>query len=489
MKVPELPEGYLDLDRGSTVPLSQQIYRAFRKAVRRGVLKSGMQLPSSRKLAQDHGISRNTVNVAYELLRAEGIVDVRPGAAPVITDVVSPETAKARQSVARRQRGLSKRGHIQAANLRGPSWGRHYGALQPGSPALDAFPFELWARSLRRAARTVQSPDLLYESTCGFPGLKDVLASYLASERGVRVRPEQILITSSMQASLSALATALADPEDIAWLEDPGYLGARTAFHGAGLTIRGMSMDVEGAVVADLLEQGPPPKLIYVTPSHHYPFGGRMSLSRRLSLIETASDVGATILEDDYDSEFLFEGRPIAALQGLAEQGEVIYLGTFSKSLLPGLRVSYLVVPDELTGALAGVLRNTGRLANVHAQIALADFIESGHYRAHLKHIRSLYQRRGNALVTMLKAQLGNAVEVEFPTGNVQITLRFNQDVDDHMIASEMQKRGFAVSPLSVCYLAEKPRAGLIIGFAEATDGQIESGVAALKNILSSSRL
>ncbi|MEP3046284.1 MAG: PLP-dependent aminotransferase family protein [Roseibium sp.] len=489
MKVPKFPEGILGLDRTSSVPLSQQVYRAIRDTVRLGVLKPGIQLPSSRKLARDQNISRNTVNTAYELLRAEGIVEIRLGAAPVIADFVSPITASIRKSDGQQVRGLSKRGQLLAANLRGPNWAYRHGAFQPGAPALDAFPYELWARSLRRAARMVQSPDLLYQNSCGHPELKEVLADYLASERGVRTEPHQILVTSSMQAGLSALAATLADPADTAWIEDPGYLGARTAFHGAGLTIRGMPVDGEGAIADDLLAAGSLPKLIYVTPSHHYPFGRRMSLSRRLSLIETAAEVGATILEDDYDSEFLFEGRPIAALQGLAARGEVIYLGTFSKSLLPGLRVSYLVVPEELVASLANVLRNTGRFANVHAQIALADFITSGHYRAHLKHIRNLYQERGNALVTALKAELGNAVEVEYPTGNVQISLCFNEDRDDHVIAAAMQERGFSVSPLSVCFLSEKPRSGLIIGFAQATEVQIASGVQVLKEILKAQAL
>lgn len=486
MKVPEFPEGILDLDREAAVPLSQQVYRALREAVLQGILKPGMRLPSSRKFAHHQNISRNTVNTAYELLQAERIVDVRPGAAPVVAEFVPPAGKAKIKTTKSPVRKLSARGQLLAENLRGPNWAYRHEALQPGAPALDAFPYELWARSLRRAARTVQSPDLLYQNSCGYPGLKEVLSEYLASERGVRAKPNQILITSSMQAGSSALAATLADPGDTAWIEDPGYLGARTAFHGAGLTIRGMPVDAEGAMADGLLEEADPPKLIYVTPSHHYPLGRRMSLSRRLSLIETAAEVGATILEDDYDSEFLFEGRPIAALQGLAAQGEVIYLGTFSKSLLPGLRVSYLVVPEELVEPLASVFRHTGRLANVHAQIALADFITSGHYRAHLKHIRSLYQERGNALVGALKAVLGNAVEVEFPTGNVQISLRFNEDLDDGRIAAAMQKRGFSVSPLSVCYLEENVRPGLIMGFAGATEAQIDAGVQTLKVILRS---
>ncbi|WP_428523947.1 PLP-dependent aminotransferase family protein [Roseibium sp.] len=488
MKVPELLEGVCDLDRSSSVPLSQQIYRALREAVGQGRLKAGMRLPSSRSFAQQQRISRNTVNTAYELLKAEGIVEVSAGVAPVIVGGTAPDGTQIQSSITVPPRGLSKRGNQLAKNLRGDSWGQRHEALQPGAPALDIFPYENWARCLRRAVRTVRTPDLLYQHPSGYPALKAILADYLASERGVRATADQILIVPSMQAALAGISQALSDPGDTAWIEDPGYMGARTAFHGAGLNIRGLPVDEYGVLPDGLENESPHPRLIYVTPSHQYPFGARLPLARRLALIENASRMGATILEDDYDSEFLFEGRPVAALQGLAGGGEVIYLGTFSKSLLPGLRVSYAVAPEDLSGPLAGVFRNMGQLANVHAQIALADFIDSGHYRAHLKRIRSVYQQRGNDLVAALKEELGNAVSVELPLGNVQVTVRFNEDLDDRKVARGMQARGFSVSPLSVCYLDAAPEPGLIIGFAGATEDQIRGGVRALSDQLSARR-
>ncbi len=484
MKVPEFLEGICDLDRGASVPLSQQIYRSLRVAVRQGRLKAGFRLPSSRSFALQQKISRNTVNTAYELLKAEGIIDIRPGSAPVIVEGVSPEGSGNEAPGIRPVRELSRRGQDLARNFRSEIWGRRHGALQPGAPALDIFPYELWGRCLRRAARMVQTPDLLYQNTSGYPPLKKVLADYLTSERGVRATPDQVLIVPSMQAALAGLSAALSDPGDVAWIEDPGYLGARTAFHGAGLHIRGLPIDDQGLRTDGISTEDPSPRLIYVTPSHQYPFGARMPLSRRLALIKAASELGATILEDDYDSEFLFEGRPVAALQGLAEAGEVIYMGTFSKSLLPGLRVSYLVAPDDLAALLANAFRNMGHLANIHAQIALTDFIDSGHYRAHLKQIRSLYQQRGMALVAALKSALGNAVTVEPPLGNVQVTVRFNEEVDEKIVASGMFERDFSVSPLSLCYIDASPEPGLIMGFAGASDEQIRGGVAALKDVL-----
>lgn len=484
MKVPDILGGLVSLDRQASVPLGQQIYRAIRSAVGNGHFKPGMVLPSSRDLANRLGVSRNTVNVAFELLQAEAIVTVGPGRARIISDSAVLEGEGRSLPSASGSAKLSARGACLAADLRGDNWAFRHGALQPGAPALDSFPHDLWGRFLRRAARRISQPELLYENATGHPELTHVLSEYLASERGVRAEPHQIIVTGSMQASLSGLSQALADPGDLAWIEDPGYLGARTAFVGAGLSVHGMPVDHDGAVVDAMAGHGSSPKLIYVTPSHSYPFGSRMTLARRLKLLEVARERGAIILEDDYDSEFLFEGRPIAALQGLAQADEVIYLGTFSKSLLPGLRVSYCVVPDHLADGLRRVFRQTGRLANVHAQIALADFISSGEYRAHLKRIRQLYQVRGRALVQALKSRLGNALFVEMPTGNVQIAVRFRGAVDDGLLAKKLQARGFAVSPLSPCFLDRPVEPGLIIGFAAATSAQIEAFATALSELL-----
>ncbi|MHA7777448.1 MocR-like pyridoxine biosynthesis transcription factor PdxR [Roseibium sp. M-1] len=484
MAEPVFPEGILTLDRSGAVPLSEQIYRGLRDAVRAGLLQSGSRLPSTRRLASMLAVARNTVNSAYELLQAEGVIILRTGAAPRVTEGLVLEGKGVQKTMPADGPELSRRGELLSASTRGDGWAFRPGALQPGSPALDCFPFEEWARTLRRAARLERSTDLHYQNFCGLEELKRQLARHLAAERGVRAEPEQILITGSTQASLTLLTQILTDPGDTVWLEDPGYLGARTAFYGAGLTIRPLPTDEEGADVSKMTGENTSPRMIYVTPSHHYPLGARMPLARRLSLLEAASAAGATILEDDYDSEFLFEGRPVAALHGLAEAGRVIYLGTFAKSLLPGLRIAYCVVPPALVEPVSQTMRNTGTAANVQAQAALARFMESGAYLKHLRQIRQIYRERGNLLFETLTRRLGNRVEVAPPTGNVQLAVRFREPVDDIALALAMQARGFAVSPLSNCYLGPDKRAGLIIGFAGATMAQIDGGVAALGDLL-----
>jgi GntR family transcriptional regulator/MocR family aminotransferase len=484
MTEPVLPEGVLTLDRSADTPLAEQIYRGLREAVRAGLLASGERLPSTRRLAAALGVARNTVNAAYELLDAEGIVTLRGGAAPRVADGLPLEAAEPSPEAPARQASLSRRGLLMSANLRGDGWSSGTGVLQPGAPALDCFPYEEWARCLRRAARLERGAGLLYRDYSGYAPLKRQLARHLAFERGVRATPEQILVTSAMQASLSLLAQALADPGDEVWLEEPGYLGARTAFHGAGLAIRPLPTDDAGADASKVPPGAASPRLIYVTPSHQYPLGSRMPLARRLTLLERARAAGALVLEDDYDSEFLFSGRPVAALHGLAEEGRVIYLGTFSKSLLPGLRISYCVVPKALTDPLCQLMRNTGCAANVQAQAALAAFMDSGAYRKHLKRIRQIYERRGRLLVETLNRRLGNWLEVAPPTGNVQVAVLFREPLDDVAIALKMQARGFGVSPLSNCYLGTERRSGLIVGFAGASGEEIERGAEVLAELL-----
>lgn len=484
MTEPVFPEGILTLDRSADIPLPEQIYRALRQAVRAGLLVSGTRVPSTRRLALSLKVSRNTVNSAYDLLQAEGIISLRPGAAPRIAENLLPESASPGRPGRSTLPALSRRGRMLAVNLRKDGWATSHGALQPGAPALDCFPYEEWARCLRRAARLERGPDLQYRNYTGVPALKRQLARHLAAERGVRAESEQILITSSMQASLSLLSQALADADDEVWLEEPGYLGARTAFHLAGFRIRPLPVDGQGADTRAMTAGETPPKLIYVTPSHQYPLGARMPLSRRLALLEAARAAGAVVLEDDYDSEFLFSGRPVAALYGLASEGQVIYLGTLSKSLMPGLRIAYCVVPSALVEPLTQLMRNMGCAANVQAQAALAQFMDGGAYQKHLKLIRHVYRERGEMLVDTLKTRLGNRIEVEPPAGNVQIALTFREAVDDVALAKAMQRAGFAVSALSTCYLGDPVKRGLIVGFADATPGQIAAGVDTLGSLL-----
>ncbi|WP_417771041.1 PLP-dependent aminotransferase family protein [Stappia sp.] len=478
-------EGLLILNRGSAVPLPEQIYRGVRAAISDGRLALGGRLPSSRALAASLSVSRNTVNAAYELLVAEGVVSVRKGAAPRILDEkrLPPRFGGTQAgSAPAPSAGLSARGLAMAVDHWGATERKRGGKLEPGTPGLDCFPQDEWARTLRRATRGLRGGALFYDEIAGYGQLRQALARYLVEERGLRASPERIIVTPSTQASLFLLASILADPGDTVWLEDPGYLGARAAFLAAGLSVRPMPVDADGADPS-VMPLDPPPRLIYVTPSHQYPFGVRMPLERRLMVLERARACGGLVVEDDYDSEFLFAGRPLAALQGLGHDGQTVYLGTFSKAMLPGLRCAYMVVPEDLAPALARTLRVTGHFANVATQAALADFIESGRYRAHLRRIRETYEERGCALAAALRSRLGNAVGLSDPVGGVQCAVRFNMPCNDKAVAAAANRRGFGVAALSA-YALEADVCGLVVGFANAREGDAEACAIAIAEAL-----
>ncbi|WP_417584721.1 PLP-dependent aminotransferase family protein [Pelagibacterium sp.] len=460
-------EGLIVLER-SGAPLPEQIYRAIGDAARAGRLREGVVLPSSRQMAAGLGISRNSVNAAYELLRADGVIAVRAGAAPQI--VARAKLEAAHIEGAGDGLGLSKRGEALARDLRKWTGGRNGGQLEPGAPDEALFPADLWARCLRRVARQKFGPAANYDQVEGLPRLKVALADHLTRHRGVSATADQVIIVPSIQAGLSLVTNCLTDPGDAGFVESPGYFGARTAFAGAQLVTRALEVDDQGANPSALA--GSAARLVYVTPSHHYPTGARMNLQRRMDLLDAARREGAIVLEDDYDSEFMWQGRAIAALQGISRGGEVIYLGTTAKSLLPGLRLAYMVVPEDLAVPLRQAQRNLGLRVNIHAQAAYAELIESGALVTHLRRIARTYEERGRLLVQTLRARLGDAIEIAMPMGGLQTVMGLADGTDDAKIAARLAKEGFETPALS-SYCAGVKRTGLVVGFADATEKRV----------------
>jgi GntR family transcriptional regulator/MocR family aminotransferase len=446
-------------------PLAVQLYRDLLAAIRAGRLAEGGRLPSSRVGAATLGVSRNTVNAAYDLLRAEGAVAIRAGAAPVI---IAPLPSGTPMVAVASHANLSARGKDWA---RGGKERMHKAVMAPGQPDEALFPRDEWARILRRQARQISGAAFGYHGYSGLPALRETLARRLAADRGIHVTPAQILITPGSQASLSLLALALTMPGDRALIEDPGYIGARAAFHGAGLLLHPLPVDGDGADLAG----APPARLAYLTPANQYPLGHRMSLPRREAAITYARRHDALIIEDDYDSEFLWRGRAIAAMQGMAPD-LIITLGTVSKSLMPGLRLGWMVVPEPLAGPLADAQRNLGMAANLHAQSALADLIDSGRYRTHLARISHRYAERGAAFATALATLPG--VDVTPPDGGVQLAVHLTKGGEAEAVTA-LNVAGFGTAPLSDYCLAN-PRPGLVAGFADATPERIAHFVAVL---------
>ncbi|MFV2092700.1 MAG: PLP-dependent aminotransferase family protein, partial [Hyphomicrobiales bacterium] len=309
-----------------------------------------------------------------------------------------------------------------------------------------------------------------YSHTSGMPALRTALAHHLGEARGVRAGPEQIIITSSAQAAIDLVMRVVVDARDTVWLEEPGYLGARAGALGVDAAIVPVPVDAHG-MAPDSVACAGPVKLIYVTPSHQFPTGRLMPLSRRRQLLEIAGDRGALILEDDYDSEFQFEERQVAALQGLDEDDRVAYVGSFAKSMLPGIRVGYVVAPPWLAETLAHVQRNTGGLAAAQVQIGLAEFIDQGHFRAHVRRMRKLYHTRRDALVDAPHSALGKHAQIEVPRGGKQLLLMLPAGTNDRAIARRPNQAGVAVQPPSRFYLSPMGKPGLQMGFAACDTG------------------
>jgi GntR family transcriptional regulator/MocR family aminotransferase len=342
-------------DKSGTA-MNRQLYELIRQEILAGTISAGAKLPASRLLAKELGVSRNTVLYAYEQLLAEGYVTASTGSGTFVSQTFPDHSAlhqvgAANGTMSVREEdqnpdrfALSRRGQhlISHAGVSDRQWG----AFMAGVPDVSLFPHAVWARLMNKHWRNPKPESLTYAHNGGSMALRRVLAEHLRLVRSVRCEPEQVILTTGIHQAIDVIARLLADPGDKAWMEDPGYWGTRSLLHNNGIETIPVPVDDEG-IAPDAATLQNPPRFIFCTPSHQYPLGTVMSLSRRRMLLEYARQRGAWIVEDDYDSEFRFEGRPLASLQGLDENDRVIYMGTFSKTLFPGLRMGFMVLPSR----------------------------------------------------------------------------------------------------------------------------------------------
>ncbi|MEQ9143683.1 MAG: PLP-dependent aminotransferase family protein [Parvibaculaceae bacterium] len=471
----------LNLDRDSDRPLQWQLYESLRLAILEGRLTAGQRLPSSRAMAADLSLGRNTVVAAYEQLAAEGYLLSRTGAGTEVA-ALPPETVMevGRSDVTDRKpdprRTLSRRGETTISIKRASPRYEKLAALpfQHGLPSMESFPRDTWARLLARRARQPQSRLYDYQFGPGFPALREAIAAYLGAARGVVCGPDNVIVTAGAQAALDLAARMTIDPGDSVWIEDPGYLGARGALLSAGANLIPVPVDEEGMKPDALSPDAPSPKLIYVSPSYQFPLGVTMSLPRRLALLERAKETGAWILEDDYDSEYRYTGRPLAALQGLDGTGGVIYMGTFAKTLFPALRVGYLVVPDSLIDAFTNGIRMTGQSPPPAIQAALADFMDDGHFTAHIRRMRTLYAGRQQHLIDALQRETGTLFRVPKLEGGMQLAAYLPDDADDLKAVDAIHKARVLGTALSSYYLSDPKKRGLYLGYAGVPEADID---------------
>lgn len=485
-----LPE--LLLDKASNVPLFRQLYGAIKDAILGGQIQPGAQLPPSRSLATTLGVSRQTVVNAYAQLLAEGYFTCTVGKGSFVSLRLPLRQAPARKrepqaAVAPAAPRLSDRARafVDTRGALAEQWGAAR-AFRTGMPALEVFPFDVWTRLNARRWRRPVLP-LGYGDPSGFAPLRELLATHLQVSRGMRCAPEQIIVTTGAQQALSLVAMMLANVGDTVWVESPGYRGAAAAFEAAGLATCPVGVDGEGLSVEQGVAQYPGAKLAYVTPSHQYPLGVTMSLERRMALIAWATQHKAWIVEDDYDSEYRYAGPVLASLQSLDRSGSVLYIGTLSKILFPGLRLGYLVVPPNLVDAFRRGKAAMDRCTAQMPQVVLADFIAGGHFHRHIKRTHALYDERRAVLVEALQRALGQQVAIGPSNAGLQLALAFQSTMDDQAFADRAAAKGIEVRALSTFYLdhATQARAsGLLLGYSCVAPADIRKGVATLRGLL-----
>ncbi|PRY64150.1 GntR family transcriptional regulator [Vreelandella songnenensis] len=451
--------------------LAQQLYTTLRAWIQGGKLDAGHSLPSSRHLAQALGISRNTVLAAMDRLLAEGLVVSRRGAGLYVAKLPLLSLPTAASHVEAFE--YSTRG--QALIDRCATLSQHYHAFAPGIPALDLFPHAQWQRLLRRHFHQADTGWLSYQTLGGLPALREALCDYLTLSRAVRCRPEQIVITQGAQQAFELIVQLLTDSGENVWMEEPGYGGAQTAFLAAGLCITPVSVDEDGMNPALAPAPAAPPRLIYVTPSHQYPSGVTMPVPRRLALLEHAARHGAWIIEDDYDSEFRYDIPPVPSLQGLAERAAVIYVGTFSKVLYPGLRLGYLVLPEALADTFRLAHARLHREGNYPTQSALAEFIAKGHFSRHIARMRGRYRQRQACLRRALAPAVAQGLKLSSGHAGMHLVAELESPAQERQLIKRANAAGITLSPLSRYYLGQPTRSGLVLGYAGATEEELLS--------------
>jgi GntR family transcriptional regulator/MocR family aminotransferase len=492
MPSPAARSPFIRLDPQSGDTLQTQIYAAIRRAILERVLAPGAAVLSSRALAADLGVSRTTTLIAFEQLTAEGYLTAQRGSGTFVASTLPDDMPRAR--VTRLPTGpghppISRRGAAIAATpaaaTRVPGPPR---AFRIGVPALDLFPVRLWTQLVTRRLRAVTRGQLDYGDACGLLELREAIADHVRTARGASCTASQVVVVSGASRGLELVSRMLLDPGDRACVEDPGYPGARSALVSAGARLVYAPVDEEGVDVAVIARQRPGIRLVYVTPSHQFPLGVPMSLARRLALLRWASAARAWVVEDDYDSEFRYGARPVPCLHGLDVDGRVIYVGSFSKTLFPALRLGFVIVPPDLEDTV----RRIRRAGELHPptidQEALADLMSGGHFDRHLRRMRAAYRERMEALAAAMARYADGVLRLR----PVQTGLHAVADVvgvDATRVFDEALARGVETMPLAAYTFGRAaPENGLVLGFAAVRPDAIARGMERLAAAIDAAR-
>jgi len=465
--------------------LHVRIQRALRQLILDGALTVGKPLPATRPLAVSLGVSRDTVEAAYSQLHAEGFIERKVGSGSFVSERARhlPTRKRQRTKVGTQQTELSRRGMemVQGGGVDNFQYPRPFA---PGVAETRNFPLQTWERLERQVLREHGTRALLHSAPQGMETLRGAIADYLNLERGARASADRVLILTSSQQAFSLCASVLMDAGEQVFVEDPMYHGARKALGAAGVNCVPVPVDRDGMQVEGLAERAANARAVFLTPSHQYPSGATLSLDRRLAVIEWARQQRTWIVEDDYDSEFHYDGRPTACVQGLDPHERTIYIGTFTKSLFPGLRIGYMVLPPHLVSPMtAARTLQDGHTASL-SQLTLARFIEGGHFGAHVRTMRTLYGERRNVLAGLVEKHLSDFLVPRVPTGGMQMPCVFTRPLDEQAVVQAARAAGVDLLGMGSLYAVPRNDEGFLMGFAAHAPAELGSAVTKLKKVL-----
>lgn len=466
----------IELDRNSSVTLFQQLDRALRKLILNGTITARQRLPSSRQLADDLGVSRITVKNVYEQLTAEGYVHSKRGSGTFVADNLEGENWSKFKN---RFKGKQIPEHRLSEQCRRISLSKAITRLaetrpfRPGIPALDAFPRKLWNKYWAEVNANCKDDGLGYGPIGGIPRLKRAIATHLRGARSVNCDSEQVIITTGAQQAFVLIAFALLNRDDVVWYEDPGHIAGRDALHMMGADICPVPIDEEGIDIDYARANYGCPSIMFTTPSHQHPLGTTMSLARRLAILSYAHENKSWIIEDDYDSEFQYRGRPLPALQALDHHGSVLYVGTFSKSLFPAIRLGYIIVPHDLVEVFSVAQNLLGQGASILTQEVVSRFIEDGRFADHIRKMRNIYRERRDVLMHALLDQCDEFMTPVPTDVGMHLIVWLRKGLDEVVVHQSLLEIDIETIPLSIFSIVPQQKAGLILGFSGSRPEQI----------------
>jgi len=477
----------IHIDRSSNRKISVQLYMGLKDLLLNEGLKPGERLPASRTLAAEIGVSRTTVVDAIDRLISEGLLEARVGSGTYVSSALSrrrpsgPADRVADKAVAEPR--LSHAAHHAERFFAPRSWLPHQARpFITALPALDLFPMAHWSRICSRHWRGGREEVMGYGHPFGHQGLREAIATHLNAVRGIRSDPDQILIVSGAQQAFFLIASLLLNPGEDVWFENPGAIGARNAFVATGADLVPVKVDGEGLNVEDGMRKAPHFRLAFVTPSHQQPLGHVMSLSRRLALLQAAEEADALIVEDDYDGEFYYGDKPLPPLKSIDTQERVIYVGTFSKSLFPSLRLGFILVPRGLVDVFAQISANWLSGVPTDNQAIVADFMNEGLFATHIRLMRQAYRSRHAALVDAF-ASLSGRIDISPTSSGFHAIGLLGSGLDETETADQAAQRGVILAPLSRYCLEPIDQKGVVLGFGAVGEEKIRAGVEALADM------